>query len=165
MLGIVLVLHFGVFDLLALAWQRAGVAVAPVMRAPACAASLAEFWGARWNTAFNALVHGIVFRPLARRLGVVGATAASFLASGLIHEAVISVPTRGGFGLPTGYFVLQGAGVLVERSAWGRRAGLGRGVRGRFFGLACAAGPAFWLFHPPFIRNVMLPMLDFVGAK
>jgi hypothetical protein len=26
------------------------------------------------------------------------------------------------------------------------------------------AGPAYWLFHPIFIRNVILPMLHALGA-
>jgi len=60
---------------------------------------------------------------------------------------------------------LQGAGLLFEHSAWGRRAGLRRGIRGRLSTLAWTAGPAFWLFHPPFIRSVILPMLEFFGSK
>src|SRR5207253_3074651 len=63
MVGLVLFLHFGVFHLLALAWWKAGVKVQPLMRAPLSADSLAEFWGARWNTAFNALAHELAFRP------------------------------------------------------------------------------------------------------
>lgn len=164
MVGLALMLHFGVFELLALAWQKAGVRVQPLMRTPLRAASLAEFWGERWNTAFNVLVHDLAFRPLARRWGVAGATLAVFLISGLVHEAVISVPARGGFGLPTSYFALQGLGVLTERSVWGRRAGLGRGWRGKLFAAGCAAGPASWLFHPTFVRNVILPMLNAIGA-
>jgi hypothetical protein len=26
------------------------------------------------------------------------------------------------------------------------------------------AGPAFWLFPPPFVHNVILPMLGVIGA-
>src|ERR1051326_8637067 len=165
MLGIILFLHFGLFELLALLWQSAGVNANPVMRQPLAATSLAEFWSTRWNTAFNALAHELAFRPLARKFGAVRATLVVFLISGLVHEIVISLPARGGFGLPTAYFVFQGIGVLLERSALGRRAGLGRGFRGWLFMGIWAGAPAFWLFHPPFVTNVILPMLHPIGAK
>ena len=165
MIGLVLFLHFGVFDLLALAWRRIGITAQPVMRAPLWAASLAEFWGKRWNTAFSTLAHQFVFRPVARRYGTIKATLAVFLISGLLHEAVISLPARGGYGLPTTYFALQGMGILLERSALGRRLGLGHGFRGWLFTVLLAGLPAYWLFHPIFVRNVILPMLDFIGAK
>jgi len=163
-IGGIIFVHFGCFHLLALAWRSAGVAADPVMRAPLLAKSLADFWGARWNTAFNILVHNLVFRPLARRTGVAWATLGVFLISGVIHDIVISLPARGGFGLPTGYFVLQGAGVLIERGKIGRNLGLGGGWCGRLFMLVFTLGPAYWLFHPIFIRNVILPMLHAIGA-
>jgi hypothetical protein len=163
MLGLVLFLHFGLFDVLAFCWQRAGVDAESVMHSPILSKSLAEFWGARWNTAFHKLAHALAFRPLATRFGVAGATLIVFLISGLIHESVISLPARGGYGLPTAYFLLQGCGVLAERSLVGRRLGLNHGVRGRLFALGVVTLPAFWLFHPPFVMNVILPMLAAVS--
>jgi alginate O-acetyltransferase complex protein AlgI len=164
MAGVVLLLHFGLFDLLALAWRRAGVNAQPIMRAPLASTSLAEFWGKRWNTAFNTLAHTLVFRPLARHGGVTGGTLGVFLVSGLVHEAVISLPARAGYGLPTAYFFMQSLGILLERAPWFRRLGLSGGKRGWLFVLAVAGVPAFWLFHPPFIINVILPMLRAFGA-
>jgi hypothetical protein len=41
---------------------------------------------------------------------------------------------------------------------------LGRGGRGWLFTFIVTAAPAFWLFHPSFIRNVILPMLHAIGA-
>jgi hypothetical protein len=186
MLGVVLFLHFGIFDLLAATWNRAGVRVKPVMQSPIRASSLAEFWGKRWNTAFNDLAHALMFQPLVQVLtkafsplpspvkearevkrarAVTYATLVVFAVSGLMHELVISLPAHGGYGLPTAYFILQGLGVLLERSRLGRRIGLGRGLRGWLFTLACTAGPAFWLFHPAFVRNVILPMLQAFGGN
>jgi len=164
-IGVILLLHFGVFDLLAAAWRAAGIEVKSVMRAPLRATSLGDFWGRRWNTAFNTLAHHLAFRPLARRWGRAAAMMATFAISGVIHELVISVPARGGYGLPTVYFLFQGLAVLVERSNAGRRIGLGRGLQGWLFTAVCTAGPAFWLFHPPFVRNVLLPMLRTFGCN
>jgi hypothetical protein len=164
MIGIVLLLHFGLFHLLALAWRRAGVNATPLMCRPLASTSLADFWSGRWNTAFNAVARDLVFRPLAPRLGGTAALIVVFLVSGLVHEAVISLPARAGYGLPTAYFALQAMGVALERSAWGRRLGLGHGIRGWSFVMVCAGLPAFFLFHPPFVRNVILPMLDAIGA-
>jgi alginate O-acetyltransferase complex protein AlgI len=164
MLGVVLLLHFGLFHVLALFWRGNGRNVVPLMRAPLLATSLADFWGNRWNTAFNALAHNLAFRPLVRRIGVGWATLGVFLISGLIHDLVISLPARGGYGLPTAYFLVQGMGVLFERSRTGRAFGLGRGGRGWLFTFIVTAAPAFWLFHPSFIRIVILPMLHAIGA-
>lgn len=164
MFGITLLLHFGSFHLVALTWQRAGVPAKPLMQSPATATSLAAFWGVRWNTAFNKLVHDLAFRPLARRLGIAWATLGVFAISGIIHELSISFPARGGYGLPLGYFILQGCGVLIERSHAGQALGLGHGFRGWLFMLLFTAAPAYWLFHPTFVQNVILPMLQTIGA-
>jgi predicted DCC family thiol-disulfide oxidoreductase YuxK len=238
MFGFILLLHFGTFQGLALVWQRAGVPVEPLMRAPLRATSLGDFWGQRWNTGFHAVAHTFLFRPLSRLLGSVdrpetptskiqtpnkhqtpntkrgldafahlqnanksvrcaevhgahwsflgswtlvfgslpwvlgvkGLFARAlpvlgvFLVSGLVHEIVITLPARGGYGLPTAYFLLQGLGLVFERSAFGRRLGLGAGLRGRLFAIVVAAAPAFWLFPPIFVRNIILPMLEAIGA-
>lgn len=87
-----------------------------------------------------------------------------FVASGGIHDLVISLPARGGYGLPTGYFVLQGLGVTVERSTLGRQLGLQKGVTARFFMFVVTAAPAFWLFHPPFVQRVIIPFMHAIHA-
>lgn len=164
MIGLVFVLHFGIFDLLSLAWRRIGVDAVPLMRNPLRATSLAEFWGRRWNTAFHELAVRFTFKPLRSTAGLTGATLLVFILSGLIHELVISVPARGGYGLPTGYFVLQGAGLLAERGAIGRWAGLGHGLRGWMFTAVVTVAPICWLFPRPFVENIILPMLAAIGA-
>lgn len=160
MTGMILMLHFGLFALLSLGWRALRVDAAPIMDAPLRSTSVAEFWGRRWNGAFNDLVLGLIFRPMARRTGVAPATLSAFAVSGLIHETVISLPAGAGFGLPTAYFLLQGLAVLLQRKAVVLR-GV---VSGRFFTMIVVAAPAFWLFHPPFIRRVILPFLQAIGA-
>lgn len=164
MLGLILLLHFGTFHLLSLLWRSAGVNAQPIMVAPLSATSLAEFWGRRWNLGFRQLAYDLVFRPLHRKSGAVTASFLVFVVSGLIHEAVISLPARAGYGLPTMYFIIQGGGVMLERSSLGNKLGLQRGVRGWLYMAAFTAGPAFWLFHPPFVRNVILPFMQAIHA-
>jgi Membrane bound O-acyl transferase family len=164
MLGLVLVLHFGTFHLISLFWRATGVDAQPIMQAPAAATSLSDFWGKRWNLGFRQLTHGLVFKPVRERFGLPAATLSAFFVSGIIHDLVISFPARGGYGLPTAYFVLQGIGVLIERSSIGRKLRINAGVRGWLFVLLWAGLPAFGLFHPIFIRRVMLPFFAFIGS-
>jgi hypothetical protein len=158
MVGIVFCMHFGGFHLLALAWRLAGRNVHPIMKAPICAQSLSEFWSQRWNLAFRDFASLFILRPLARGYGVPAAAFACFVFSGVVHDLAISVPAGAGFGLPTAYFLFQGIAAAFERSRWGARLGLKGGWRGRVFALACTAGPAFWLFHPAFVLNVIVPL-------
>jgi alginate O-acetyltransferase complex protein AlgI len=162
--ALILLLHFGSFDLIAVFWQRIGVAAQPIMAKPILSATLSEFWGKRWNLGFRQLAYDLVFRPLHKPIGVAAASLLVFLASGLIHDLVISLPAHGGYGLPTGYFILQGLGITLERSAAGRRLGLQRGFPGWLFMFVVAAGPAFWLFHPPFVLRVILPFMHAIRA-
>jgi hypothetical protein len=164
LLGLILVLHFGSFELIALGWQSLGVNAEPIMQSPILSRSLSEFWGKRWNLGFRQLSFDFVFQPLHRRLGVAGSTLLVFLFSGLIHEPVISLPARGGYGLPTGYFLLQGLGVVLERSSAGKILGLRGGFSGWAFMAIMTAGPAFWLFHPPFVTRVVLPFMRAIRA-
>jgi hypothetical protein len=160
MVGIIMILHFGTFHLLALALQAANLNARSNMQAPLLARSLADFWGRRWNTAFNVLADRYGFRPLTPRIGPRAALAVVFLASGLLHEAVITLPARGGYGLPTAYFALQAVGLFLERGAWIRR----RPWLKRLFAWFVLLAPIGCLFPPVFVRNVMLPMLQAIGA-
>jgi predicted DCC family thiol-disulfide oxidoreductase YuxK len=176
MIGMILLLHFGLFQLLAIGWHKAGIDAEPVMNAPLRSKTLNEFWGRRWNSAFSRLAFEFVSRPVTRLLrerhscdptrrspasstlhfGVAIATLAAFLVSGLIHELVISLPAGAGYGLPTAYFLLQGIGILLERAF--------PQIRGRIFTILITAVPAFWLFHPPFVHRVILPFMKAIGA-
>ncbi len=160
MVGLIMMLHFGTFHLLALALQAAGLNARANMQAPLLATSLADFWGRRWNTAFNVLADRYGFRPLTPRIGPRAALAVVFLASGLLHEAVITLPARGGYGLPTAYFVLQSAGLFIERAPLIRR----RPWLKRLFAWLILLAPIGCLFPPVFVHNVILPMLEAFGA-
>jgi hypothetical protein len=157
--GLIFLLHFGSFHLIALFWRSCGVMAQPIMSKPIQSKTLSEFWGKRWNLGFRQLAYELIFRPLHKRIGAAAASLLVFLASGLIHDLVISLPARGGYGLPTAYFMLQGLGVTLERSTLGKELGLRKGVPAWIFLIVVAGAPAFWLFHPPFVLRVILPFM------
>jgi hypothetical protein len=164
MIGLVMVLHFGTFEIISLVWQTLGIKATPIMSAPLRSSSLGEFWGKRWNLGFRQLAHELIFRPLYRRLGANIAGFLVFAVSGLIHDLVISFPARGGFGLPTLYFLIQGAGVALERSTLGKRLGLGHQSIGWLFMAIVLVAPVYWLFHPQFVLRVILPFMQAIRA-
>ncbi len=164
MVGLIFLLHCGAFHVLSCAWRAAGVEAQPLMNWPIASQSVSEFWSRRWNTAFRDLTHRFLFRPLTAKLGTRGAVVAGFVFSGLIHDLVISVPASGGYGGPTLFFIWQGLALLVERSKLGKVIGLGQGVRGWLFTFVVLVVPAYLLFHPPFVRNVILPFMHVLGA-
>ena len=157
-------LHFGLFNLVAGAWRRAGVDCRPLFVAPLRSTSLGEFWGRRWNLAFSQMTAIAIYQPLVRRAGRRAALAASFLGSGLLHELAISVPVRAGYGLPLAYFALHGALVMAE----GRLARAGRPIdrvawAGRAWTLAWLVVPLPILFHRPFLAGVAWPLIGMPG--
>lgn len=164
MIGIVFVLHFGMFHLLSCGWRSVGVEAKPLMNWPLASASVSEFWGRRWNTAFRDLTHRFLFRPMTARFGARWAIFAGFVFSGIVHELVISAPAGGGYGGPTLFFILQGMAICIERSVPGQRLGLGRGWRGWSFTMVVLMVPVYGLFHPPFVLEVVVPFMRSIGA-
>lgn len=162
--GGLLLVHFGLFRIQSIVWRSRGVPAPPLMEAPFLASSLSDLWGRRWNRAFRDIVHARLFRPVHRRYGAGAATMSVFVLSGLVHEMAISLPAAAGWGLPTLYFLLQGAGIHAERSRLGRRLGLGRGWRGWIFSSGVLLLPAPLLFHPPFMRRAVLPLLEVIAS-
>jgi len=162
--GLAIGLLGGAFHFLSWLWRAGAVEAKPVMMAPLRSTSLADFWGRRWNTSFQDFVGRFIHRPLAMRFGNLTATLAVFLYSGLLHDAVLSLPAGSGYGRPTLYFLIQFVGLVAERSSLGRRLALGGGLRGRIFAVAVIVGPVGLLFHHPFIERVWLPFMHAAGA-
>lgn len=150
-------LHFGLFDWIAAGYRRGGYPAEPIMREPWRARGLGDFWGNRWNRGFSDWARVFLFLPLTRKLGVAWGTLAGFLASGVAHELVISVPAQGGYGLPTLYFLIQGAGLRAEK-----RFRAGEGWITRAWMWLVLILPAPLLFHPPFLEGVFHPMTQFL---
>ncbi|REK27147.1 MAG: hypothetical protein DWQ42_07525 [Planctomycetota bacterium] len=160
LVGFSLVVHFGLFDLLAALMRRLGAAVRKLFVAPLWSTSLTEFWGRRWNLAFSEMTAAAVYRPLRRVAGSPIAGTAAFLFSGLLHELAISVPVRAGFGLPLLYFAFHAAamrlesrwsagGSPVDRIAW----------RGRVWTAAWLLVPLPLLFHVWFLEGCVWPLI------
>ena len=164
MIGIVFLLHFGLFHLLSCLWRACGIDAKPLMDWPIAATSVSDFWGRRWNRAFRDLTHRFLFRPLTSWFGPRWGLAAGFLFSGLVHELVITVPARGGYGGPTSFFAIQAAAMLIERSRSGRRVGLGKGIAGWAFTVIALLAPAGILFPVPFLANIILPFINALGS-
>jgi alginate O-acetyltransferase complex protein AlgI len=159
MIGLAFVLHFGLFHALALLWRSVGIDATHIFHSPVRAHAVANFWGCRWNLAFRDLAHSLLFRPLVSRVGLVAASLVTFALSGFVHELVISLPARAGYGLPTLYFLTQWCGLVIERSRLGRKIGLRRGLVGWLFTLAVVVGPLGLLFHSRFVVDVVMPFL------
>jgi alginate O-acetyltransferase complex protein AlgI len=152
MLGLSSALHFGWFHLLTGLQRALGFNAQALFRSPIRAKSLQEFWGRRWNLPFAEMTAVAIYRPLlgaGERL----ATLASFLFSGLLHELAVSVPVRTGFGLPLGYFALHGFAILLERHL------RLRGVWAHLWVCGWLLLPLPLLFHPPFLRGILWPLL------
>jgi len=162
--GLSFVLHFGIFNLVAGAWRLAGVDVYALFRAPLLSKSLAEFWGRRWNLAFSEMTALGVYRPLSRPWGKRAALVVAFVFSGLLHELAISLPVRAGFGLPLLYFAVHGLLMLAERAL--ERSGrpvYRRPALGRAWTTFWLVAPLPILFHRPFLRGVVWPILGIPG--
>ncbi len=159
--GLILLLHFGLFHLLALAWRRKGVA----RSADPC---VFRFWprrlpisgASRWNRAYRRVSFDFFFHPAVIRFGTVVGTLLAFIVSGLFHELVISFPSHGGYGGPTAYFVIQGLGLLLERRAFCRGLMQRQPLLGWLYTLTFVLGPIGLLFPAPFLTHVIVPFLE-----
>ncbi len=163
MVGVVLMLHFGMLDFFSLTLRNNRIPSTSLMNAPWQATGVAEFWS-RWNTGFRDLSRETIFYPLVRRRKAQLGLWVTFLFSGLVHDLVISIPAHGGYGGPTLYFLIQAVAVTFERSKLGKRLGISKSWQGWLFTAAVVLLPVTLLFHYPFQENVVLPMLVDLGV-
>lgn len=162
--GLSLVLHFGLFNMLAGGWRHLGVDTRPLFRAPALASSLNEFWSRRWNLAFSEMTALAIYRPASGALGRKAALVLAFIISGALHEVAISVPVLAGVGGPSLYFLLHGLLVVIESRLERRGTPINsRPWLGRCWTLAWLLLPLPILFHRPFLAGIVWPVVGMGG--
>ncbi|WP_345955409.1 membrane bound O-acyl transferase family-domain-containing protein [Mucilaginibacter sp. PAMB04168] len=159
LIGLSLVLHFGLLSISAGMWRLSGINTYFLFKQPAKATSLTEFWSKRWNLAFSEMTSLTLFRPLKNEIGVSPALLIAFAFSGLLHELALSAPVNTGYGSPMLYFLLQGLLVMLEKSAVLQRSKLlKQQVAARVWTFFWLAVPAPLLFHTQFIKHVVWPL-------
>ncbi len=163
--GLSLLMHFGLFHVLAGLWRGVGAETQALFRNPLKSTSLSEFWGRRWNLAFSEMTALAVFRPLRNVVGPRMATIAAFMFSGLLHELAISVPVQAGYGLPFLYFLLHALAMQIE-DALSKRGHRIDAVqwRGRLWTIVWLLAPLPLLFHRPFLEGCVWPLIGLPRA-
>jgi len=117
-LPILLVMAEFLAALLTVLWLPSGQLLPPIHCRPFLARSIADFWGRRWNLWFSDWFRYAILTRLRRWPAL--ALILIFAVSGVMHEWVINVPLyyltgRALFGSMMVYFLLQAAGILLER--------------------------------------------------
>lgn len=119
-LGIPFLLLFSslLLAVITLLWLPAGELFPALHENPLLARSVADFWGRRWNLWFSDWFRYAILVPLRQR--PVLAVVLVFFVSGLVHEWVVNLSLylaaeRNLFGTMMLYFLLQAAGLLLER--------------------------------------------------
>ncbi|MBI1756196.1 MAG: membrane bound O-acyl transferase family-domain-containing protein [Fimbriimonas ginsengisoli] len=148
--GLLLAIHLGFSEVLTCLIRLAGRPVDPLFLQPGKSISLEDFWSRRWNRPFVEMDRRLFLRPLMRMLGRGGAMVAVFLISGLLHEMAISYPVGDGWGLPSGYFLLQAAAMLAQNKLR---------IRSPLWTWGFVLIPLPILFHPPFLLGLPLELV------
>ena len=158
LVGMALLRLFGALDAVALIFRALGFPVEKAWVNPLAATSLRDFWGRRWNRIMSGLLRDLLFVPLARWVGVLGASAIAFAYSGVLHEFV-SVLARSGYGGPTLYFLIQGAAFAAEGSRFGRNLLARSPLVGWCWTALVVVAPVGLVLSPAFMAEVIVPAL------
>lgn len=99
-------------------WRREEIF--PIHHHPLSAPSVSEFWGRRWNLWVQDWIADMG-RPFRRSHK--SKILASFIFSGLFHEAMVNLPHwiisgESYFGTMLAYFIIQGAGLFIDKKAF-----------------------------------------------
>ena len=155
-ISMLFIFHFGILDLNAQLWKFFGRNTKPIMNEPWKAKTLADFWGKRWNLAFRDAAHKCIYIPFKNRFGAKAGFLAVFTFSGIVHEAVISVPAQGGYGGPMLYFLLQFLGLSLQKQSVF--------LNKLWFTWLILLAPLPLLFHQAFFQNVFIPLTKAIGG-
>ena len=96
----------------------------PFSEGPWKATSLVDFWTHKWHQTFRHSFIEVAGRPMRRFFGPVGGVMGVFILSGMLHDWCIWGMGKGTeFKELGGFFVLSGAGVILEKT-WERATGV-----------------------------------------
>ena len=107
----------GGFNILVAPLALRGIDYTDPFRSPFLAKSPAEFWGWRWNTWVNHLLHRYVFLPVGGKRRASLGVFAAFAVSGIAHEAIFGFIAWNVTGWILAYFLTQAALVMLT-SRW-----------------------------------------------
>ena len=163
--GLIFLLHFGSFHLIALFWQAMGIDAATDHVEAHPLETLSEFWGKRWNLGFRQLAHDFIFRPLHKRIGAGRGRLAGVCRVGADSRS--GHLSAGARRIWPAHRIFHSPG--TRRHASNARLcpatlGLQNGLPARIFTFVVTAAPAFWLFHPPFVLRVIIPFMQAIHA-
>ena len=157
LIGLSLVLHFGISRIQTGFWRLLGVNAQILFREPFKSKSLGEFWSFRWNLAFSEMTTIALLRPLKPVLSDHLAVLFCFVLSGVFHEIAISVPVNAGYGLPTLYFLIHGLMISLENKTFFKNLSI---AGKRIWTIFWLIVPAPLLFHLPFIKGIVWPFFS-----
>ncbi|KAL2622264.1 hypothetical protein R1flu_002469 [Riccia fluitans] len=132
---------------------------------PFLATSIADFWGRRWNLLVNNLLRVSIYIPILQAFGgrsgkrpsfqvKVLAVLASFTVSGIMHEIIFFYMSRTAPTFEaTMFFVLNGAGTLLESWLQRKKYYNPSKLMGWFVTFCFVFFTAAWLFFPPLVRD------------
>jgi len=115
LISILFILHLGLVEVIADGIRLFGFSPRSLFDRPHMAASLRDFWSVRWNRAFVDMNKILIMEPLRDKLPLSLLMFSIFTISGVLHEIGISYADGVSWGLPLLYFVIQGAGMEIEK--------------------------------------------------
>jgi alginate O-acetyltransferase complex protein AlgI len=160
LVGLSMILHFGILNLSTGIWRLLGVDVRELFKSPYKSKSLKEFWGKRWNIAFSEMTALIAYRPLKEKISPSKAMIVSFLLSGLLHEIAISFPVNSGFGLPMIYFSIHACLIHIEGISPFVIKIIRHPVLSHVWVFVWLIVPMPLLFHADFVQFVLIPLRE-----
>lgn len=112
---ILLIVHLGLMEVIADLLRLLGFSPSSLFDRPFLASSLRDFWSTRWNLAFVDMNKIFLLKPLHGKLPAGLLVFSIFAVSGLLHELGISYADGASWGRPLLYFLIQGAGMKLEK--------------------------------------------------
>lgn len=148
-----LIFHLGLVEVMTDGLRLLGYSPQSGFDRPYLATSLRDFWSYRWNRAFIDMNKIFFLKTFKNKVPAPVLILFIFAISGVLHELALSYPVNAGWGLPLLYFVIQGAGFLLERQ-----------MRfPRVLVLAWVILPSPLLFHPWFVNGLVGPLAKFLN--